>query len=62
MVGVRFRHDRLRDELREHVAMFFTNWRNPNFTVPQKVGLTIKNRAISVVNGGCCGHHGEPGC
>jgi hypothetical protein len=51
-----------RDELREHVAMFFTNWRNPNFTVSQKVGLTIKNRAISVVNGGCCGHHGEPGC
>lgn len=50
------------DELREHVAMFFTNWRNPNYTVPQKIGLTIKNRAIGLVNGGCCGNHGQPGC
>jgi hypothetical protein len=50
------------DLLREHVAMFFTNWRNPNYTVPQRIGLTVKNRAIGVVNGGCCGHHGEPGC
>ena len=48
--------------LREHAAMFFTNWRNPNYTVPQKVGLTVKNRAIGLVNGGCCGHHGQPGC
>jgi hypothetical protein len=48
--------------VREHVAMFFTNWRNPNYTVAQKIGLTVKNRAIGLVNGGCCGHHGEPGC
>jgi hypothetical protein len=51
-----------RDELREHVAMFFTNWRNPNYTVTEKVGLTIKNRAKGLVNGGCCGNHGQPGC
>jgi len=40
------------DLLREHAAMFFTNWRNPNYTVPQKIGLTVKNRAIGLVNGG----------
>jgi hypothetical protein len=50
------------DELLNHVGMFFTNWRNPNYTVPQKVGLTFKNRARSLVNGGCCGNHGQPGC
>jgi hypothetical protein len=48
--------------LREHAAMFFTNWRNPNYTVPQKIRLTVKNRAIGLVNGGCCGNHGQPGC
>jgi hypothetical protein len=51
-----------RDELREHVAMFFTNWRNPNYTVTEKVGVTIKNHAKGLVNGGCCGNHGQPGC
>ncbi|HJX08730.1 MAG TPA: hypothetical protein VJ736_11745 [Actinomycetota bacterium] len=48
--------------LREHAAMFFTNWRNPNYTVPQKLRLTVKNRALGLVNGGCCGNHGQPGC
>ena len=51
-----------REELREHVAMFFTNWRNPDYTVPQKIGLTVKNRAIGLFNRGCCGNHGQPGC
>jgi hypothetical protein len=48
--------------LREHAAMFFTNWRNPDYTVAQKVGLTVKNRALGLVHGGCCGNHGQPGC
>jgi hypothetical protein len=47
---------------REHVAMFFTNWRNPNYTVVQKLRLTVKNRSLSLVRGGCCGNHGQPGC
>jgi hypothetical protein len=50
------------DTLREHVAMFFTNWRNPNYTVVQKLGLTVKNRSLGLVRGGCCGNHGQPGC
>jgi hypothetical protein len=50
------------DRFRDYVAMFFTNWRNPEYGFFQKVGLTVKNRAIGLVNGGCCGHHGQPGC
>jgi hypothetical protein len=51
-----------RDEVRAHVSMFFTNWRNPNYTAVQKIGLTVKNRSLGLVRGGCCGNHGEPGC
>jgi hypothetical protein len=51
-----------REQFREHVAMFFTNWRNPNYTVTQKVGLTVKNRTLGLFRGGCCGNHGQPGC
>jgi hypothetical protein len=51
-----------REHLRDYVAMFFTNWRNPNYRFTQKVGLTFKNRWIGLFNGGCCGHHGQPGC
>jgi hypothetical protein len=50
------------DQLRAHVSMFFTNWRNPNYDLPAKIGLTFKNRAKSLFNGGCCGNHGQPGC
>ena len=50
------------EQLREHVAMFFTNWRNPDYTVPQKLRLTVRNRALGLVHGGCCGNHGQPGC
>ena len=53
---------RFTHELREHVAMFFTNWRNPNYTVPEKLVLTVKNRSLGLVRGGCCGNHGQPGC
>jgi hypothetical protein len=49
-------------ELREHAAMFFTNWRNPNYALPEKLVLTAKNRSLGLVRGGCCGNHGQPGC
>jgi hypothetical protein len=51
-----------RDELREHAAMFFTNWRNPDYPLVQKLRLTVTNRSLSLVRGGCCGNHGQPGC
>jgi hypothetical protein len=51
-----------REQVREHVGAFFTNWRNPDYGFAAKVGLTIRNRAKSLVNGGCCGNHGQPGC
>jgi hypothetical protein len=50
------------EQLSEHVRAFFTNWRNPDYGFIEKVGLTFRNRAKSVVNGGCCGNHGQPGC
>jgi len=49
-------------QLREHVRAFFTNWRNPEYGFVEKVGLTFRNRAVSLVRGGCCGNHGQPGC
>jgi len=48
--------------LREHVGNFFTNWSESDLPVTRKVALTLRNRAKSLVNKGCCGHHGEPGC
>lgn len=51
-----------REQLKEHVANFFTNWSESDLTVSRKLGLTVKNRAKSLVNGGCCGNHGQPGC
>ena len=51
-----------RSELRRYVGTFFTNWSTSDLPFGRKVALTIKNRAKSVVNKGCCGHHGEPGC
>jgi hypothetical protein len=51
-----------REQVRYHASSFFTNWRNPDYGVAQKVGLTLRNRAKSLVNGGCCGNHGQPGC
>jgi hypothetical protein len=49
-------------QLRRHVEMFFSNWRNPHYGTAQKIGLTFRNRAMALVRGGCCGHHGQPGC
>ena len=48
--------------LREHVGNFFTNWSESDLPFARKVALTLRNRARSFVNKGCCGHHGEPGC
>lgn len=50
------------EQLRTHVGAFFTNWRNPDYGFVEKVGLTFRNRARSLVHGGCCGNHGQPGC
>lgn len=50
------------DQVREHAGAFFTNWRNPDYGFLEKIGLTFRNRARSLVNGGCCGNHGQPGC
>ena len=51
-----------REQLREHGRAFFANWRNPDYGFAQKVGLTVRNRAVSLVRGGCCGNYGQPGC
>ena len=51
-----------REQLGEHVRAFFTNWRSPRYGFREKVVLTFRNRAVSLVRGGCCGHHGQPGC
>ena len=51
-----------REQLRQHVSGFFTNWRNPRYGFGEKVVLTFRNRALGLVRGGCCGHHGQPGC
>jgi hypothetical protein len=50
------------EHLREYVGNFFTNWSESDLPVARKVALTVRNRAKSLVNKGCCGHHGEPGC
>lgn len=48
--------------LREHVQDFFTNWSTSDLPVGRKLALTFRNRAKGLVNKGCCGHHGQPGC
>jgi hypothetical protein len=53
--------------MRRYVREFFTNWREYDASVPEKVRLTLKNRSITVKRivtegRGCCGHYGEPGC
>jgi hypothetical protein len=50
------------DTLGYYVSSFFTNWRASDASIPKKIGLAFKNRGISLVKGGCCGHPGEPGC
>jgi hypothetical protein len=49
-------------ELRVYGRNFFTNWSSSELPVPKRLGVTVKNRAKGLVNGGCCGNHGQPGC
>jgi hypothetical protein len=42
-------------------ANFFTNWREYDAPLGEKLLLTGRNRAIALTKG-CCGHPGEPGC
>jgi hypothetical protein len=51
-----------REQLRYHARSFFTNWSNSDLPFATKLGVTFKNRAKGLVNGGCCGNHGQPGC
>jgi hypothetical protein len=51
-----------RDELRRYARDFFTNWSESDLPFARKIGVTLRNRAKSLVNGGCCGNHGQPGC
>ena len=41
---------------------FFTNWSLLELPVPQRSAVFGRNRARGLVNGGCCGNHGQPGC
>jgi hypothetical protein len=50
------------ERLGTYVRSFFTNWSSSDAPLPKKIALTFKNRGIATVKGGCCGHHGEPGC
>ncbi|MDQ3210926.1 MAG: hypothetical protein M3Q20_07030 [Actinomycetota bacterium] len=50
------------EQVRYHTRAFFTNWKNPEYGFAEKITLTFKNRAKGLVNGGCCGNHGQPGC
>ena len=53
------RHYRLRD----YVEHYRTNWQESTDPLPEKLAKTARNRTIAFfIKGGCCGHHGEPGC
>jgi hypothetical protein len=44
-----------------YVRAFFTNWRESDAPLPEKVALTVRNR-LRALRHGCCGNHGQPGC
>ena len=49
--------------LGDYVRDFFTNWEDSDDSLPTKLRLTARNRAIAYGTlRGCCGHYGEPGC
>jgi hypothetical protein len=57
-------HDH-RQGLGDYASQFFTNWNEYRGPLGKKLWLTARNRFLSVTRlpkGGCCGHHGEPGC
>ncbi|HJV04951.1 MAG TPA: hypothetical protein VJ868_06795 [Actinomycetota bacterium] len=47
--------------LGEYAMDFFRNWRESEEPLGRKLSKTARNR-IRALGGGCCGHHGEPGC
>lgn len=49
-------------ELKRYVGTFFTNWSTSELPYGRRLAVTLKNRARSLVNHGCCGNHGQPGC
>ena len=51
-------------EMRDGSRGFRDNWRRFEGPFWRKLRIAARNRAIatSMVRGGCCGHHGEPGC
>ncbi len=50
-------------KLRDYVEDYANNWRTSDDPLPQKLAKVVKNRTIATfIRGGCCGHHGEPGC
>jgi hypothetical protein len=53
---------RFGDQLRYHARSFVTNWRDFEGSLATKLGLAIRNRSKGLVNRGCCGRYGEPGC
>ncbi|HYJ61026.1 MAG TPA: hypothetical protein VE032_06125 [Actinomycetota bacterium] len=48
--------------LPQHVRTFFSNWSESDLPLVRRSAVLARNRARSLRNGGCCGHHGEPGC
>jgi hypothetical protein len=49
--------------VRGTAAAFFNNWKNPKWSLAEKIQLSAKNTAIKVKNrSSCCGNHDEPGC
>lgn len=51
-----------REQLREHGRNFFSNWSESDLGFWERSRVFAKNRAKGLVNGGCCGNHGQPGC
>ena len=48
---------------RRSFGNLFGNWASPEYSLAEKVRLTLKNNAIKLKNrSACCGNHGEPGC
>jgi hypothetical protein len=50
------------EQFREHGRDFFTNWSTYDAPFTTKARMMVKNRSRSLLNRGCCGNHGQPGC
>ena len=50
-------------EVRRHVGMFFTNWREYDAPFTAKLALGVRNRLRATFSRQqCCGNLGQPGC